>query len=942
MEQHEVDALVDLAAVAAPNNPGTSTTPEYLWPQQSQHVDDSSDEEGILLAKKYGRDDREARLELSALSKRDSQAVAYTTSLLAEGDTLVFIKYPGGKPVYHSTGFKLNQTHIVHSEKLLATGSLYFQRALLDPQQQRRVKKRLRLFDGLPTGVKYVLDLTPPEEGDEAVNLTTELSCSRGIRFWYTSEIRCGISSRLVGGKDETTDPESGAVTGRVTPPEAPKSPRIPIRKSPRAFAVSSVMGGENSSEAMQRVLDQTRNEKSEGFDLGNATKYDNLLGERTMDYCPIRHRVGIERLLQIIEGKEPYLDSAVKVWTLASLAKFFQCPSNVVGSLFPELSPTRRTNFAQVDYVLTWTIAEPNCQIMEILPEIVLRMGYALENSKLTRSAFAILVSEEAFRIASSKPSSLARGSSMHTHESTLFGRPLEALDEDLVNAIQHAGRSFAEKIEATVEDLMDPKMRWLEQLPDFAVLDKFDRFLEDNKHLLKNEFEDAKDSVMNLKSLLIDFVRGRILWCALQPLNEVQAKDGLNHRFAENYIAPPATEFRDIYDGFTEHERYVTRFFWQNVNYLDWSQNGCQSNLLYDKFLRKRFPFEQQQIKFAKMHGIKGVFMDEIERAAFWYHRVVRNATHTVRTMREGLGLSPSEALPTVSSRKPSVTKINNDLEKFSLSDLSDKAESFWSEFDEVTSQGDTHPLLEKTPPVSDPDPRLFSDPQPSGALEYFHHHINISSLFINIEKQLSMLCYKMTSKGEQDWSTLCDTLLCLDENEYKYLPLWAGGMDDGSGGVFEEMIPPANKGPIGPGPSYHTGSTLNSTASSEMDFDGDTGSWTSGGLDTEYLHTSLAVGDGHSDHIDRRYVASEEDFPMEDAVTTAAGPSTDHALPLRFASSSAPAPAQPQAQPQSQASEKVGINDDEFMNVADEDEELDFNSDDDWDDGSLTDRE
>jgi hypothetical protein len=335
MEQHEIDALADLAAVAAPNNPGTSPT-QYIWPHQSQQVDDSSDEEGILLAKKYGRDDREARIELSELSKRDSQAVAYTTSLLAEGDTLVFIKYPGGKPIYHSTGFKLNQTHIVHSEKLLGTGSMYFQRALLDPQQQRRVKKRLRLSDGLPTGIKYVLDLTPPEEGDEAVNLTTELSCSRGIRIWYTSEMRCGISSRLVGGKDETTHPESGTITGRVTPPEVPSSPRIPIRKAPRAFIASSVMERENSSEAMQRLLDKTGKEKGEAFDLGNATKYDNLLGERTMDYCPIRHRVGIERLLQIIEGKEPYLDSAVKVWTLTALAKFFQCPSNVVSFLVP------------------------------------------------------------------------------------------------------------------------------------------------------------------------------------------------------------------------------------------------------------------------------------------------------------------------------------------------------------------------------------------------------------------------------------------------------------------------------------------------------------------------------------------------------------------------------------------------------------------------------
>lgn len=31
--------------------------------------------------------------------------------------------------------------------------------------------------------------------------------------------------------------------------------------------------------------------------------------------------------------------------------------------------------------------------------------------------------------------------------------------------------------------------------------------------------------------------------------------------------------------------------------------------------------------------------------------------------------------------------------------------------------------------------------------------------------------------------------NTLLCLNEEEYKYLPLWAGGFDDGSGGVFDD---------------------------------------------------------------------------------------------------------------------------------------------------------
>jgi len=56
----------------------------------------------------------------------------------------------------------------------------------------------------------------------------------------------------------------------------------------------------------------------------------------------------------------------------------------------------------------------------------------------------------------------------------------------------------------------------------------------------------------------------------------------------------------------------------------------------------------------------------------------------------------------------------------------------------------------------------------------------------------------------------------LLHLEYDEMKYLPLWADGNDDGTGGVFEESLPPALYGPSGPGPAYHTGHTLPSNPS------------------------------------------------------------------------------------------------------------------------------
>ncbi|KAL2827535.1 hypothetical protein BDW59DRAFT_143928 [Aspergillus cavernicola] len=61
------------------------------------------------------------------------------------------------------------------------------------------------------------------------------------------------------------------------------------------------------------------------------------------------------------------------------------------------------------------------------------------------------------------------------------------------------------------------------------------------------------------------------------------------------------------------------------------------------------------------------------------------------------------------------------------------------------------------------------------------------------------------------------LTDTLTCLTDKEFRYLPLWAGGCDDGTGGVYIDQIPLAEiNGFSAPGPSIHTGSATPSYAS------------------------------------------------------------------------------------------------------------------------------
>ena len=96
--------------------------------------------------------------------------------------------------------------------------------------------------------------------------------------------------------------------------------------------------------------------------------------------------------------------------------------------------------------------------------------------------------------------------------------------------------------------------------------------------------------------------------------------------------------------------------------------------------------------------------------------------------------------------------------------------------------------------------------------------------SSYTFHLESLLEALNKKMdslrTGIGGSDWDregqghplVLSDHIIQkLDENELKFLPMWAGGWDDGTGGVFQEQIPPTEMGPSEPGPSYHTGWTV-----------------------------------------------------------------------------------------------------------------------------------
>ncbi|KAL4907167.1 hypothetical protein BDW74DRAFT_148690 [Aspergillus multicolor] len=128
-----------------------------------------------------------------------------------DADTLAIIDLPSRVPAgfLHPT-CALSIGHRIHSWKLLETGSPFFHRQFEQKTQERNIKRR----GGLPDGIKYIIDLTPPNTDDEAILTIAELSCPLGLRTWADAQIRWQLPTSLVSGVETQGDEidESGVL----------------------------------------------------------------------------------------------------------------------------------------------------------------------------------------------------------------------------------------------------------------------------------------------------------------------------------------------------------------------------------------------------------------------------------------------------------------------------------------------------------------------------------------------------------------------------------------------------------------------------------------------------------------------------------------------------------------------------------------------------------
>lgn len=90
-------------------------------------------------------------------------------------------------------------------------------------------------------------------------------------------------------------------------------------------------------------------------------------------------------------------------------------------------------------------------------------------------------------------------------------------------------------------------------------------------------------------------------------------------------------------------------------------------------------------------------------------------------------------------------------------------------------------------------------FSDHDPAQPIHRQRGDLKYTQLLHDIACVLRQICDEVLNPphlfhGEHRLPTdLIDTVMCLNDDEWKYLPLWAGGNDDGTGGVFDEVDVP-----------------------------------------------------------------------------------------------------------------------------------------------------
>ena len=796
------------------------------------------------------------------------------------GDCLIFIDPPS--PLETDTNEQRKSvvnTHYckpfrIDSKKVRALNSPYLRKRLGPQNQEAILRKRGLRNDELPPGVKYVLDLTPRTEGDEAVRYMMDLSCPPGVLLWGLSVGRWDVSPGLAGGFDEFTEGPDQETTPNGTSGGKPNH---------HSFA-SRLRDGKSD-----RMLDLP----SSGEQLAAKQPSDSY--QVPPEYTPLRHRASIERIFLAALEKDPQLDSAPKLYSAVMASKGLEIHTNPL-----------------TDYVVRWLRADPNTRFLEALPEVSLEIAEGLKSEPICKDSFAVLVGEAALEIivGSRKLALAPKGETIH-------GRKCGDINESWLSRLEYARTSLVDRVRNCFQDLVGKDMSWVEELPCWKSQTRSSKSTDTLSH--------AREELL---TSLKDFIRGSI-YCLLcseyESMDDVHLVDRPKGEAGKLF---PWKNFKATWDQLKHHERIFTRSFWGILNLFrlrkyDGPRNF--SNMDVDTVPGKSivpYPTTTELADLKRRGVIKTILFSQLEYTFQLYHQALLpekqrqwgTAISWAASKFPSFSETPtksSDALPDAQSSSKRrrhedddgnvtalpITTVSSqqNLAPLQASDSlpirTKKPHDLSADIFEVkaeTPEAGVEPSevkvespkvkFENSEYVLPKDGLFNEEPLPQHLIwskteESYHddrywnaddvrdpRDIDLRSILIDADNYVHRLAREMLAApqggqlGSSIDANLTNVLLCLTDSETKYLPLWAGGFDDGTAGVFGEFIPP----PVDTfmGPTVSSQGARSSSSASEFDlFE-----------DKSTVGTSTVVNDGFSDTIDRRKVILADDMDSD----------------------------------------------------------------------------
>lgn len=615
------------------------------------------------------------------------------------------------------------------------------------------------------------------------------------------------------------------------------------------------------------------------------------------MEYTPVRHRSAIERVLAALQGRDPQLDSAIKLWTTFAVAKYFEI-----------------THSPLEDYIIRWLRAYPNSFFLEVLPEASHQIADGLQNSDLARDTFAILVGEEAL-------DSLRRHRELHGfYKHNSYGRKKEELPEHIHTRIEYASKNFLRRINNDFNNLAGTRMQWIEDLPEVQMLSSYTQ-------------PEIQPTIEALKVLLKDYVRGTIykLLCANY---DSMPQPELHHEGGHDLL--PRLSRSLVWCNMTKNERIMSRTFWEalksftifkgNTN-LDVSGGWdmWERHASYLSTVEKR-ELDQGTYRKIELEELKALFREgerflndekpnPLITLPFRPSRAARSPSmvpseqsslhKTDDTSALACASSPTLTPPidipelSRSAQRDSDGEVTLSDDKLNVTHVQAKKwpHGLAREYPMPGVQRDIEGLHVSSPPSAErdaaeevPKAMAFANPESwdakygcaddlqqssdvSSPKTYNRIFFHLPTFFRQVEEYIDSFARRKLQSSDQSTRAeplevgITNTLVCLEDEEWKYLPPWAGGNDDGSMGVYNDDIPFADQVFSTPGPGVHDGTAPTPSSGAPSEFE-----MVTERPDSSVFNTSTATNRDFSDALRCRrvHIAESADMSSNDGFT------------------------------------------------------------------------